>query len=191
MEQAKWGEFFLKDLFTTIRGTRLVVANRISGTRALVTAGFENTGVAEFIGNLDQKIFPASKITIDMFGNSFYRDYEFSADDNILVLYEKTEMSKAAKIAISSIIHRSLLNKYSYGNQFRLNSFNKEKISLPITAEGKIDFPFMESFIKALEAERIKKLEDYLISTGLSHYQLTPKEEKALDIFTKNMRGGG
>lgn len=125
-----------------------------------------------------------------MFANTFYRNYEFSADDNILVLYEKYKMTEKVKIAISTIINKSLSGKYSYGKQFRQGSFNQEKIQLPITPTGEIDFHFMENFIAELEAERLAELEAYLLATGLSNYTLTKKEEKTLAQFDKNIKGG-
>ncbi len=68
-----WQSFRLGDLFEMERGTRLTKANRIKGTRPLVTAGYENYGVAEYISNHDQKVFKGNTITIDMFANAFYR----------------------------------------------------------------------------------------------------------------------
>jgi len=62
------------------------------------------------------------------------------------------------------------------------NEFNKFNIQLP-TKKGKIDFYFMESFIAELEADRIAKLEAYLLASGLRNYTLTTQEQKVLDDF--------
>lgn len=148
----------------------------------MITAGYENTGVAEFIGNAEQEIFPAYTITIDMFANSFYRDYSYSADDNILVLYDIVPITPKAKLFIVNIINTVLKKKYSYGKQYRMGSFEQTKIQLP-TINGKIDFEFMESFIAELEAERIAELEAYLLATGLKDYELTEDELKVLEKF--------
>ena len=169
----------MKDLFTIKRGKRLTVENRVKGNRPLVTAGYENTGVAEFIGNEEQEIFPEDTITIDMFANTFYRNYSYSADDNILVLFDKESIPSKAKIFIVSQINKAIQSKFSYGKQYRMGSFEQTKIQLP-TKNGKIDFDFMESFIEELEAERIEELEAYLLATGLSNWTLTKKEELAI-----------
>ena len=98
MKNVEWGqEVYLKNLFTIKRGKRLTVENRIDGDRPLVTAGYENTGVAQYIGNSEQEVFPKDTITIDMFANTFYRDYDFSADDNILVLSDINKIPSKAK----------------------------------------------------------------------------------------------
>ena len=172
----------MKDLFTIKRGKRLTVENRVKGNRPLVTAGYENTGVAEFIGNEEQEIFPEDTITIDMFANTFYRNYSYSADDNILVLFDKESIPSKAKIFIVSQINKAIQSKFSYGKQYRMGSFEQTKIQLP-TKNGKIDFDFMESFIEELEAERIEELEAYLLATGLKDYTLTEKEKMTLEQF--------
>jgi hypothetical protein len=155
---------------------------RIKGNRPLVTAGYENTGVAEYIGNEKQEIFPKDTITIDMFANSFYRNYSYSADDNILVLFNENTMPSKAKPFIVNQINKNLSEKYSYGGQYRMGSFNKTIIQLP-TKNNKIDFEFMESFISELEAEHISKLDNYLLNNNLKDYILTDEEQQVLNNF--------
>ena len=187
LEDVEWGEeIYLKDLFSIKRGKRLTVENRVKGNRPLVTAGYENVGVAEFISNEEQEIFPKDTITIDMFGNVFYRNYEYSADDNILVLFNKEPMNPNIKLFIATQINRILFNKFNYGKQFRMGSFKQVKIQLP-TKNNKIDFDFMENFISELEREKISELETYLKATGLKDYNLTEKEQKVLKDFEKGM----
>ncbi|WP_258553492.1 restriction endonuclease subunit S [Leuconostoc mesenteroides] len=182
----------MKSLFANERGVRLTKANRIIGTRPLVTAGYENTGVAEYIGNLKQKTFPKNVITIDMFGNTFYRDYEFSADDNILVLTSLIgKLSKEMQLYFSSSINKAVTEKYSYGKQFRQGSFNETFIKIPIYSDGSVAFDYMETYIKELEAERIKELEAYLVATGLDDYVLSDEEEKLINNFkSDNVKWG-
>jgi hypothetical protein len=185
LDGVEWGdEVYLKDIFTIKRGKRLTVENRTKGNRPLVTAGYENTGVAEFIGNNNQKIFPKDTITIDMFANTFYRNYQYSADDNILVLFDKETIPPKAKLFIVNLINKVLRRKFSYGKQYRMGSFNQTKIQLPIK-HNKIDFEFMENFIAELEAERIVNLESYLEASGLKDYTLTNEEKLVLDMFER------
>ncbi len=186
------------------RGTRLTKANRIKGTRPLVTAGYENYGVAEYISNHDQKVFKGNTITIDMFANAFYRYSEYSADDNILVLTPKFTMSYRIGLCVTARINAVLKAKFSYGKQYRQKDFNVTIISLPLkptanaqTLEG-IDFHFMETFIAELEQCRLAELEQcrlaelqaYLKATGLENTTLSSDEENALNVFN-NSGGGG
>ncbi len=192
----KWGEFRLGDLFEMERGTRLTKANRIKGTRPLVTAGYENYGVAEYISNHDQKVFKGNTITIDMFANAFYRYSEYSADDNILVLTPKFTMSYRIGLCVTARINAVLRAKFSYGKQYRQKDFNVTIISLPLkpTANTQtlndIDFNFMEKFIAELEQCRLAELEAYLKATGLSNTTLSSDEENALKLFNGKNSGG-
>ena len=70
-------------------------------------------------------------------------------------------------------------------------TFKNTSIKLPETADGKIDFDFMESFIAELEAERVAELEAervaelsaYLTVSGLDNYELSSSEVHALQNF--------
>ncbi len=162
-----WQSFKLGDLFEMERGTRLTKANRIKGTRPLVTAGYENYGVAEYISNHDQKVFKGNTITIDMFANAFYRYSEYSADDNILVLTPKFTMSYRIGLCVTARINAVLKAKFSYGKQYRQKDFNVTIISLPLkpTANTQtlddINFHFMHTFINALMKQTIQGVVQY------------------------------
>ncbi len=162
-----WQSFKLGDLFEMERGTRLTKANRIKGTRPLVTAGYENYGVAEYISNHDQKVFKGNTITIDMFANAFYRYSEYSADDNILVLTPKFTMSYRIGLCVTARINAVLKAKFSYGKQYRQKDFNVTIISLPLkpTANTQtlkdIDFNFMHTLINALMKQTIQGVVQY------------------------------
>ncbi len=193
----KWGEFRLGDLFEMERGTRLTKANRIKGTRPLVTAGYENYGVAEYISNHEQRVFKGNTITIDMFANAFYRYSEYSADDNILVLTPKFTMNYRIGLCVTARINAVLKAKFSYGKQYRQKDFNVTIISLPLKPTAKtqtledIDFDFMEKFIAELEQCRLAELEAYLKATGLENTTLSSDEENALNVFNNSGEGGG
>ncbi|EPO0094860.1 restriction endonuclease subunit S [Campylobacter upsaliensis] len=60
----------------------------------------------------------------------------------------------------------------------------KAAVSLVNATQGyQIAFDYMESYIKALEAERLQELEAYLKVTGLNDYTLSQKEQEALKAF--------
>lgn len=145
MKTRKWKEFRLAELFKVKRGKRLVESSRIPGMRPLVTAGFQNNGIASFIANSEQEIFPKSTITIDMFANAFYRNYPYSADDNVLVLIND-DISENCKLFITSVFDNA--NQFSYGKQYRLGNFKRQKIMLPVTINDTPDWEFMEEYVQ-------------------------------------------
>lgn len=154
-------EFKVGELFEVVgRGTRLTKQNRIAGNVPLVTAGRENQGVAEYIQE-NKQLFRGPVLTIDMFGNVFARDYDFYADDNIIV-FGKEGLSINQFLYIASAL-AYLSGVYGYGNQFRLNSIGKTFISLPVKSgtEADIDWDYMTSYVRVMEKRVIADVVDY------------------------------
>lgn len=142
----KWFNL-VPDIFYHSKGKRLTKADSIEGEIPLVTAGENNQGVSRFIDN-DMDIF-SHCITIDMFGFSAYRGYDFCCDDNILVLTPKHTLSKYTMMFIVTIINQDQY-KYAYGRQYRQKTLLKHKIKLPVDSNGNPDWQFMEDYIKSL-----------------------------------------
>ena len=154
-------EFEVGELFEVVgRGTRLTKQNRIAGHVPLVTAGKENQGVAEYIQE-NKQLFSGPVFTIDMFGNVFARDYDFYADDNVIV-FGKEDTSINQYLYVASALGY-LSNVYGYGNQFRLNSIGKTFISLPVKSgtEDDIDWDYMDAYTRAMEKQVIADVVDY------------------------------
>ena len=141
----------------------------------VITAGLSNNGI---LGKTDikAKIFNANTITIDMFGNAFYRQFRYKMVTHARVFSLKSILSITQKqgIFLSSAMHFLKYN-FGYENMCSWAKIKQEKISLPIKKDREIDFAFMEDFISQLEA--------YLLVTGLKNYTLTPAEEQALTDF--------
>lgn len=157
LDNHKWKEFNLcgSELgFKNYHGKRLVKEKRKKGKLPLLTAGFANQGVADFISN-DWKAYK-NCITIDMFGNAFYHNYLCSGDDNIY-FFVNDSLSDYIKIFITSCISVSNKNKFSYGKQFRQNNADNTIVMLPVDSLGNPDYEFMESYIK--EKINLKKQE--------------------------------
>ena len=82
LRTVKWGEFKYKEVFNKIeQGRRLKKDDQIDGTIPFVMSGTTNAGVVNYISN-PVASFPKNAITIDIFGNTFYRDYAFGAGDD-------------------------------------------------------------------------------------------------------------
>jgi len=144
----KWQWVKLEKIFSDFeRGIRLTKPNREKGDIPLITAGLENEGVAEYISNEEMKKYE-NAITIDMFGNSFYREYTFCCDDNILVLPNKN-LNKYSGIFIATIINSDNY-KFAYGRQYRQKNFRQHEIKLPVVSLNTPDWQYMEDYIKGL-----------------------------------------
>lgn len=147
LDISKWKYVSLSDIFRVERGKRLTKDDRVEGSIPFVTAGYQNEGITDYISNSSMTLYKDC-LTIDMFGNSFYRNYNFYCDDNILLLIPRFYMNKYVLLFISTIISNDKY-KFSYGRQYRQKDFNKHSIKLPFK-EDSIDFVFIENYMKSL-----------------------------------------
>ena len=146
----------LETLFENIKqGRRLKKEDQKDGLVPFVMAGVTNTGVVNHISN-PVVTFPKNSITVDIFGNTFYRNYDFGAGDDTGVYWnESKEYSQSVMLYFAAAISRSLRGRFSYGKKLRSSQSLKFKINLP-AVNGRIDYDFMENFIKAIEKLVIK-----------------------------------
>jgi len=156
LNDSKWQEFKITDLFKLEKGERLTEANRISGEIPLVTASSYNNGITSFIeykNFKDKKKLFSNKITVDMFGNVFYHNYAYYSDDNIhtLLLKDKyrRELSDYTQIFLVAIL-KEISFKYGFGRQVRLHRLENEVIKLPISKKNFPNWDFMEKVIKSM-----------------------------------------
>ena len=152
-------------------------------------ASSENNGVATFI-SYDEKMLEKGNC-IFIGGKTFVVAYQekdfFSNDSHNLALYLKYphKRTKQVQIFIAACISKSLGHKYTWGNSISHKKIMDDSVSLPQTEVGKIDFAFMEDFVRELEESRLRELEAYLRVTGLTNYNLTPTEETVLDSLSR------
>lgn len=146
-----WKEFNLisENVFSSFnRGERLVDNERIKGNTPIITAGELDLGVKGFISNEEQTKYQ-SKITIDMFCNSFCHMEEFCCDDNVIVLSLNRSLNPYMGLFLTTIIEKDKY-RYQYGRQYRQKHLSKHKIKLPVDKQAKPDWDFMENYIKSL-----------------------------------------
>lgn len=135
--------------------------------------------------NIEAKIFDKNTITIDMFGNVFYRQFKYKmvTHARVFSLKPKFDITENQGLFLSTVFH-FLNKKFGYDNMCSWTKIKNEKIKLPIKNE-KIDLEFMEKFISEIETQRMIKLEEHLSSNGLQDYNLTNQEKVALDNLEK------
>ncbi len=156
--------------------------DQLPGDIPFVMAGVTNAGVVNYISN-PVASFPANSITIDIFGNTFYRNYAFGAGDDTGVYWnDSINYSERAMIFFAVAMQKALSGKFSYGKKLRSSQSFDFKMKLPIK-NSKIDFDFIESFVAELEAERVAELSAYLTVSGFDNYELSDEELEALQKY--------
>lgn len=146
----------------------------------VVTAGLCNNGILGKT-NINAKIIDSNTITVDMFGNSFYRKFKYKmvTHARVFSLIPKFNMSEKQGLYIVNSF-KYLMFGFGYENMCSWAKIQNNKIQLP-TKDGKIDFEFMDACIRELEEERICELSAYLTVSGLDNYELSSEEKEALE----------
>ncbi len=160
LESVTWGFFPLKELFNHIQqGKRLKNSDQEAGDTPFIMSGRSNMGIVNSVSN-PTRSFPANSITIDIFGNTFYRDFAFGAGDDTGVYWSDTkDYSQNQMLFLAATIEKALKGKYSYSRKLRSSQSKDITIPLPINPEGDIDYPFMEALVGALLKLRVASVQ--------------------------------
>ena len=155
-QQIPFSKFEFIKIFNNIKqGRRLKKDDQLPGNIPFVMSGTTNTGVVGYISNPVAQ-FPKNSITIDIFGNSFFRNYDFGAGDDTGVYWNtELEYSKTCMLFFAAAMERALRGKYSYGKKLRSSQSVHFKMQLP-TKDGKPDYDTMATLISAVQKLVIK-----------------------------------
>lgn len=140
-----------------------------------INSGVEGQGIK---GKTDReaKIFRSNTITIDFWGNAYYRDFEYKMATHNHVFSLTGDVIKNRIVGLYLVTTMSYMKKlFSYNNMGTWSKIKEQYIHLPITQSNEIDFVFMES--------RIREMETYLKVAGFEDCELTEEEQEALTAF--------
>ena len=185
LENVKWKEFKIKELFKTFNGTNglQVPTGAYINKKELhnsdiprITVRDTNNGVDSFSSSRSRnyKLFN-NFISVSFLGSVFYHPYKASLDMKVHCLQLKDrELNKyLAKFLIISI--KNNIKNSSYGNQLSSTDLPQKMILLPVNAKGNPDYAYMEKYVRQIEKEKLKE-----------YYEYISKELKTLDLL-----GGG
>lgn len=157
-----WGEFRYDEVFNHIeQGRRLKKDDQIPGDIPFVMSGITNTGVVNHISN-PVASFPANSLTVDIFGNVFYRGFAYGlGDDTGAYWNDKVCYSKDKMLFFAASMTRSLIGKFSYGHKLRSSKSLGFKMLLPTLASGLPDYGYMETLMRAVQKLVVKDVADF------------------------------
>ena len=151
----RWKEFYFTEVFTRIRrGKRLTKANQHEGSVPYVSSTSFNNGIDGFISNDKNVRSFHNCLTVansGSVGSSFFHHYKFVASDHVTSL-ERDGIDKYAYLFMVPMINR-LSEKYSFNREINDKRIRREKILLPITEKGEIDFQFMSNLMRQIEKD--------------------------------------
>lgn len=147
-------------IFNKIKqGRRLKKDDQLPGKIPFVMSGTTNTGVVGYISN-PVASFRRNSITVDIFGNSFYRNYDFGAGDDTGVYWnDEIEYSKFTMLYFTATMQKTLDGKFSYGKKLRSSQSYNFMMKLPFK-NGNPDFETMDTLISAIQKLVIKDVVD-------------------------------
>lgn len=159
--QVNFVKFAFREIFDNIKqGRRLKKDDQKPGDIPFVMAGVTNTGVVNHISN-PVASFPENSITLDIFGNAFYRSYPYGAGDDTGVYWiSENGLLKEAMLFLTAAMQKAVEGKFSYGKKLRSSQSLNIKMSLP-SENGKPDYAYMQTLISAVQKQVIKDVVRY------------------------------
>lgn len=153
----EYKEFYIGELFISQTGDVDLQQSDINGKgEYFINSGLENNGIK---GKTDKeaRIFNENTITIDFWGNSFYRNFKYKMATHNHVFSLSSKNIKNENIGLYFVSSMRFLRKlFSYNEMGTWNKIKNISLSLPITTSGEIDYDYIEKYIKALKKTVIK-----------------------------------
>jgi len=95
-------------------------------------------------------------------GATFYQPSDFIANTHVMTITLKNKtLNQYVGLFIASCITNAINNKYYYGYKFSKFRILKEKIILPVTSEGNIDYEYMEQYMKNIISNKLLLFDSY------------------------------
>ncbi len=169
LSQVEWGEYKLSDLFSASSGDFDIQKTHINGQGDfVVTAGITDSGILGKT-NVEAKIFEKNTITVDMFGNVFFRPFKYKLVTHARVFSLKPKRSVTVNQGI--FIANALLylsKKFGYDNMCSWKKIQDYTVKLPIK-NGAIDYEFMDTFLRILKKYLLQNVVDYINLNSRQH----------------------
>lgn len=165
LEDAKWGNFRLKELFNIYTGRDIIISNIKEGKYPIVTHSIEKNGIGAYTQKLDNRRLFNHNNTLSLAdrGNFYaYTQYhDFYIGTRVKALELKNDFcDKYILQFLATSINKQEV-RFSYG----FNATNKTddiKILLPIDEKGEPHWDYMSKFMQKIEQEKLEKALNYI-----------------------------
>lgn len=164
LNDRKWKDYFIRDIFTVSSGKRLTKADMDIGNIPFIGATDSNNGITNWIATPNVS-YDKNVLGVNYNGSvveNFYHPYGCVFSDDVKRLHLKHHPdNKYVLLFIKTVILQQKI-KYTYGYKFNAHRIEKQKILLPINAEGEPDYAFMEQYIREREERLLSKYKTYI-----------------------------
>ena len=165
LKNREWKEFFISEIFD-VSGTKTTHDSELKrgGVVPRITCKATNNGVEDTYNNVPTE--KGGVITIDSAtdGSINYQDVDFIATDHVekISLKNNRPLNRYLGLFFVTTITHATFKKYRFGYKLSQKRILMQKIFLPITSEGDIDYTFMECYMQQKEYDKIKKYQLYI-----------------------------
>lgn len=202
LDEIRWGEFHIGDVFSVSRPTARSKEDYEYGNIPFVASGSVNNGVMKCCKpKIDEDLDKGECITVSpVDGSTFYQVFDFlgrgGAGSSILMLRCSDNELMSGQFVARMIAQTC--SKYTYGHMGNKDSIRREIVMLPVTDDGKPDYQYMSDYVRdhrkamlnryrVYVAARIAELGDYVEISPLQRKEWTAVAIP--DLFDEIQRG--
>ena len=159
----RYEEFRVGDLFNGISGDTDIKQHHINDKGLpVITSGLSNNGLLG-LSDVKAKVISQNTITVDMFGNAFYRNYNYKmvTHARVFALKPKFHITDNIGLYFATMLFY-LSKKFDYSNMCSYEKIKNDIIVLPAIDENTPDFDYMEKAIYIYILQRRLNLKNYL-----------------------------
>lgn len=152
----------LKKLFTSETGDVDLQQKDIDNKgEYFINSGVQNYGIKGKTSR-PAKIFNANTITVDFFGNVYYRPFKYKLATHNHVFSLSGDIIKNDKVGLYLVTQMNYFKHiFSYNEMATWNKIKELEISIPILSDGSVDYDYMERYISIIEKLSIKNVVDW------------------------------
>lgn len=164
LKSVKWKAFYLNEIFTISAGKRLTKADMDNGTIPFIGATDSNNGITSWIATPNIS-YDKNVLGVNYNGSvveNFYHAYGCVFSDDVKRLHLKNHSDNKYVLLFFKTIILQQKNKYTYGYKFNGQRMERQKILLPVNAQGTPDYEYMEQYSKNLLRRKIQSYIQYV-----------------------------
>ena len=164
LDETKWKEYYIDDIFTVRAGKRLTKADMDCGSIPFIGATDSNNGITGWIATPNSS-FDRNVLGVNYNGSvveNFYHAYGCVFSDDVKRLHLKNHRDNKYILLFLKTAILQQKSKYTYGYKFNGQRMERQKILLPIREQGEPDYDYMEQYGKQLMIQCYQRYFGYI-----------------------------
>ena len=164
LNEAKWKEYYIDDIFTISAGKRLTKADMDVGNIPFIGATDSNNGITGWIATPNSS-FDQNVLGVNYNGSvveNFYHVYGCVFSDDVKRLHLRNHSDNKFILLFCKVAILQQKGKYTYGYKFNGHRMERQKILLPVNEHGHPDYDYMERYGRKIMVQMYQRYTDYI-----------------------------